>query len=370
MEFKHLNGLLQQATYSLDVVQKSSLFLSALKEVTQHHYENCKPYQNFCTKRNFDYKSLEQIEDLPYLPTSIFKDTLLLSINEDEVFRTISSSATTTGRPSRVALDKGTSRRQSKCFNKVVLERLGNKRRKFIVLDTAGSVGRNKQVTARSSTIKSLLFCAGETHTCLEEIDGKLKLDDKNFDKLLLDAENAKEEIILFGFTYILYSFVVRMLLENNERYRLKGSKILHIGGWKKLESEKVSPQKLIDDCSNVFGVNKGDVVDFYGFTEQSGMIYPTCEAGVRHVPVWGDVIVRDQLSLNPVRTGEEGLLQFITPIQTSYPGHSVLTEDIGCIVGIDDCSCGRKGAAFKVLGRAKQAEVRGCGDIMAEKFS
>ena len=30
----------------------------------------------------------------------------------------------------------------------------------------------------------------------------------------------------------------------------------------------------------------------------------------------------------------------------------------------------GRNGTAFEILGRAKEAEVRGCGDIMAEKIT
>lgn len=75
-------------------------------------------------------------------------------------------------------------------------------------------------------------------------------------------------------------------------------------------------------------------------------------------------------MSLKPLAPGQEGLLQFISPIQTSYPGHSVLTEDVGFIAGVDDCPCGRKGTVFKVIGRAQQAEIRGCGDIMAEKFA
>ena len=114
----------------------------------------------------------------------------------------------------------------------------------------------------------------------------------------------------------------------------MKGSKIIHIGGWKKLEDLKISPKRLVSQCREIFGVEGGDVVDFYGFTEQAGMIYPTCEAGQRHVPVWGEVIVRDQMSLKPLPPGKEGLLQFVSPIQTSYPGHSVLTEDVGFIVG------------------------------------
>ena len=46
-----------------------------------------------------------------------------------------------------------------------------------------------------------------------------------------------------------------------------------------------------------------------------------------------------------------------------SYPGHSILTEDEGVLLGIDDCSCGRKGKYFEVLGRIKNVEIRGCSD-------
>ena len=41
-----------------------------------------------------------------------------------------------------------------------------------------------------------------------------------------------------------------------------------------------------------------------------------------------------------------------------------VLTEDLGEIVGEDDCKCGLKGKYFLVHGRTKKAEIRGCGNI------
>ena len=49
--------------------------------------------------------------------------------------------------------------------------------------------------------------------------------------------------------------------------------------------------------------------------------------------------------------------------LPTSYPGHVLLTEDEGEILGEDDCPCGRKGKYFKIYGRIKNAEVRGCSD-------
>ena len=38
-------------------------------------------------------------------------------------------------------------------------------------------------------------------------------------------------------------------------------------------------------------------------------------------------------------------------------------SEDIGEVYGIDNCKCGRKGSYFKVYGRMKNAELRGCSD-------
>ena len=61
--------------------------------------------------------------------------------------------------------------------------------------------------------------------------------------------------------------------------------------------------------------------------------------------------------------TGEKGLIQVVSQLPESYPGHSLLTEDEGVILGEDDCPCGRKGKYFEIKGRIKNAEIRGCSD-------
>ena len=53
--------------------------------------------------------------------------------------------------------------------------------------------------------------------------------------------------------------------------------------------------------------------------------------------------------------------MQLISLLPTSYPGHNILTEDIGEIVGQEKCDL--KGKHFKLYGRAKEAEIRGCSD-------
>ena len=48
-----------------------------------------------------------------------------------------------------------------------------------------------------------------------------------------------------------------------------------------------------------------------------------------------------------PLSFNEEGLIQVISLLPSSYPGNSILTEDIGVILGEDNCGCGRKGKFY-----------------------
>ena len=59
----------------------------------------------------------------------------------------------------------------------------------------------------------------------------------------------------------------------------------------------------------------------------------------------------------------QPGLVELVSLLPTSYPGHVLISEDIGEWLGEDDCACGRMGKYFKIHGRAKKAEVRGCSD-------
>ena len=63
-------------------------------------------------------------------------------------------------------------------------------------------------------------------------------------------------------------------------------------------------------------------------------------------------------------------LPMLLTPLPHSYPGISVLTEDVGKIVGRGYDENKRVGTQFEIIGRAKKSEARGCGDIMAEYVS
>jgi hypothetical protein len=74
-------------------------------------------------------------------------------------------------------------------------------------------------------------------------------------------------------------------------------------------------------------------------------------------------------LDFSLANIGEKGIIQVVSVLPESYPGHVLLTEDEGIILGEDDCPCGRMGKYFKIEGRIKDAEIRGCSDTYAMKF-
>ena len=101
---------------------------------------------------------------------------------------------------------------------------------------------------------------------------------------------------------------------------------------------------------------------------EQTGTIYMECRCGRLHAPVWADVLIRNPKNFSLAPQGEKGLIQVVSVLPRSYPGHSLLTEDEGAILGEDDCPCGRKGKTFAIYGRIQRAELRGCSDTYEQK--
>ena len=77
---------------------------------------------------------------------------------------------------------------------------------------------------------------------------------------------------------------------------------------------------------------------------------------------IFSNIFIRDK-KFNVLQNRKKGLIQLMSLLPTSYPGHNILTEDIGEIIGEDNCKCGLKGKYFLVHGRAKEAEIRGCSD-------
>ena len=171
----------------------------------------------------------------------------------------------------------------------------------------------------------------------------------------------ADQKVLIFGFTFMIWQYLIQPLKEQKSPLNFHNAILFHSGGWKKLYQQAVDNKAFKQACVETIG--KVDVRNFYGMVEQTGTIYVECEQGYLHTPVYSDILIRDPNTLKVIPNGEQGLIQLLSVLPYSYPGQSILTEDLGTIIGTDKCLCGRKGHYFQVSGRLSKSEARGCSD-------
>ncbi|WP_445166417.1 LuxE/PaaK family acyltransferase [Mycolicibacterium sp. Dal123E01] len=297
---------------------------------------------------------------MPFLHVGLFKRLdLVTSGSELKHERVLTSSATSSGIPSRVALDAHSSRLQSASTQAILESFLGNQPRPLLVLDAVSSLRRRGGVSARVAAALSLRPLATEIDFVLGDPDEPASM---NWTEIARIASGAPQ-ILVYGFTYMLWRAWVENEIPADARDALTGTEVqfVHSGGWKKLEALSIPRERLDSELLARVGPGSG-VLDYYGLVEQVGVIYPLCASGFRHVPIWADVRVRDSVSLAPL-CDQVGQLQLVNALAWGAPYHSVLTEDLGRIVP-GDCACGRSGPRFELHGRVPRAELRGCANV------
>lgn len=352
--------------------EADAMFMEALQEELQFHYDHNEAYRQFCERKGFNpHEPLTDIRQIPPVAVSVFKELgfSLASVPKEDIRLRLQSSATS-GTPSTIVVDKETSRRQAKAMVKVMQEVIGRERKPFLVMDIDPRSEFKALLGARFAAITGYLNFASKAAYFLKANEKRVSYFDVEAMQEYLRSLPEEQPVVVFGFTYILYSQVLKALQAADVKLCLpKGSKIIHIGGWKKLESEKVEKRLFNQQLSESFGIEPTDVVDIYGFTEQMGLNYPDCPCGCKHTSNYVRVLVRDTQTREVLPAGKEGMLEFISPVPHSYPGNAVLTDDLGYILD-EPCPCGRGGTRFVVTGRLKKAEIRGCGDILANKLT
>jgi len=247
---------------------------------------------------------------------------------------------------------------QCKGFNCIFFPLVDREPRPVILVDTASAIQDKKEHSVHSYSLVG--WSRGRlTKDHLFLLDDTMNIRWRELDNFL--GRHKGEKIILFGLTFMIWQYLYRPLVKRECHLELNNSMIFHVGGWKRLEKQKVDNRTFKMKLKEQLGVNK--VHNYYSTTEAAATIFLECEEGYFHAPDFADIIIRDMRSLHPLPHGKRGLIQLLSVIPRSFPGHSLLTEDVGSIVGEDDCLCGRKGKYFEVKGRMPWAELRGCSD-------
>ena len=349
-------ALTSMAPYGLAAAEKHAFLTAQLTALTRHHAANCPAYRAMLTAAGVTPDSLPAYTAIPPLPVRLFKEFTLKSVPDADIFKTLTSSGTTGQQVSRIYLDRQTAALQNKVLARIMESTLGGARLPMIIVDSPAVIKNRAMFTARGAGVLGFsLFGRDKCYALTED----MQLDVEGLTAFL--AKHEGKAIFLFGFTFIVWQHFYAELTRLGMHPDLSHGVLVHGGGWKKLADQAVSRERFHQALHEACGITR--VLDYYGMAEQTGAIYMECEHGHLHAPVWSDVIIRRPRDFSVADTGETGLIEVVSTLARSYPGHALLTEDEGRVLGEDNCPCGRKGKYFQVLGRVRRAETRGCSD-------
>ena len=365
---KNINELLAFDPYNIDRDIKKNKLINIIKQQIEFHIKNCEKYKTWYDSNDFIPPSLiEDYQDIPFIASSTFKNINLVSIKDS---KKIQSSGTTSSNKSTIFIDKATSQNQTKSLSKILSAILKNKRKNYFIIDLEPKISSLDNImSARQAGMMGYLMGAkSKTYLLKLDRDNKIVLDNDNLEKMISVSKN--EPILIIAYTYMLYEYFLQNLNIDFEKFDLHAeSKIIHFGGWKKLRDKKILKEQLISLISSRLNIKKENIYDIYGFTEQLGTIYPSSGNSGFKVNSYSYALVRDPVTLRVLDKNETGFLQFISPLPLSYPGFSILNDDLGKISYSSVESNNNEILEFTVNPRLDNAENRGCGDTLPDNY-
>ena len=356
-----IHQYLNTKPYSMNNDVKREIMLEDLNQLTQHHYSNCKEYRQIIDGLWNGKILAKKTEDLPFIPVSLFKSHQLSSVKKEDIRSTMTSSGTTGQTVSKIYIDNQTSQYQQKGLANSLQHILGKKRLPMMILDTDACFKNPEYMNARGAGVLGMMRY-GRNH-CFA-LSSDLEPDLKAIEDFL--KINGSAPFFIFGFTFLVWTKFYELL--KNSNLDLTNGVLIHSGGWKKMIENAVDNDVFRRSFKQDFKLSR--IYNFYGMVEQLGSIILEGSDGLLYPPNFGDVIIRDPKTLEVVPDGKKGIIQVLSIIPQSYPGHSILTEDIGVIEKTDRSKDDWSGCGLRIIGRVPKTDLRGCSDIISQKMS
>jgi hypothetical protein len=180
-----------------------------------------------------------------------------------------------------------------------------------------------------------------------------------DFDAILGVAKAVTANTIVCGTAF---SFVHLCDCLDEHGLRLdfpQGSRVFETGGYKG-RSRTVSKSELHSMISQRLGISESHIVTEYGMSEISSQAYDRIVGGreqrIFRFPHWARANVMSIETGEPARDGETGLLR-ILDLANVGSVCAIQTEDLAVC----------RGRGFELIGRATDAEARGCSLMQVE---
>ncbi len=346
-----------------DTEGTKELFFNAVKENINFHIKNCSEYAGILKANNFSIDSLKSENDfytIPPIPTLYLKRNKMLSVPEESLAIKATSSGTK-GRQSFVGFDK-----TSLFYGIVMMLRFFSYHKvislipvNYIVLgyepSSHTSMGAIKTAYGTTKFAPALHreYALKDTGTGYEiNIDG--------IKKALRRYARMPFPVRFVGFPAYMY-FLAQSLKENNIALKLnKKSKILLGGGWKQFSNEKIDTEDFYKLMKETLGIDRKNCLEFFSAVEHP-LPYCKCENGNFHVPKYSRAIIRDVHTFEPLEYGKTGLLSFVSPLVSSVPITSIMTDDLAMMHDAKKCGCKITTPFFELKGRAGVQQIKTC---------
>ena len=329
-------------------------FDSVALDVFAHQFARNEPYRRFCRSRGRTPESVRAWEDIPAVPTAAFKEAVLSTAPAVRIFAT---SGTSRGAERRGRHHLPDLSLYEAAWEEPFRRHLLPDRERMRILSLIPSEAALPDSSLSYMVERALeRFGAPGSGRFFEppgaDLDG--------FRATMGDAVDAGEPVLLLGTAFAL-AHVLDDLIRRGERYLLPaGSRIMDTGGFKG-RGREVSRDELMRMVEAHLGVPSTHVVGEYGMTELCSQFYePTLarfvagspRSGERfyEAPPWVRTRVLDPATLETAAPGRAGLLAHVD-LANAWTVSAVVTEDVGEWVD----------GGFRLLGRARDAELRGC---------
>jgi len=313
-------------------------------DIARHQARHVEPVARLFSAQGVDPSALTRAEDIPALPTEVFR---LRQVGPSEAERVFHTSGTTAaearGRHPMRRVD--TYRHGALTWGKQLLFPDADRLRTVALL-----------TDERNAPGSSLTFMVARF---AQALGGDVSY---HWDGTRLDLEGVRRRLSMGEPALVAgTSFAFVMLLDalGDEGVPLPtGSRVMQTGGFKG-RTREVAPEVLRAQLAECFSLPPSRVVAEYGMTELSSQLY---QAGVRdgdldaryHAPPWLRVTAVDPATLAPVPEGEIGLARFID-LANVDSAVAVLTMDRVLVTSRPE------GDLVELLGRQPGATPRGC---------
>ena len=345
------------------------IFINAMRANIAFHMQNCPDYKDVLESLAFDLESIRSIDDLskiPPLPTSYLKNNSLLSKPYNRLLIKTTSSGTG-GKKTLSGFDVSSGLYGLFMVLKVFRfhKMLSLRRTNYVILGYQPDKS-NQTAMAKALRAITLLAPAKKVEYALVFKDGEYRVNTEGLVDAIVKFGKQHRPVRIIGFPAYL-----KMLLEELDARNIKmelhrNSNIMVGGGWKAFFSDEIPKEELISMANHTLGIRRENFKDHFS-TAEHPINYVSCTNNHFHVPIFSRVIIRDVSTLQPVPPSIPGLLNLVTPLLSSAPYGSILTDDIAVMKDGNECGCGITSPYFELIGRVGLKSIKTCTQAASE---